>query len=180
MGERQSTSLVPVVLALRLLGTIDMLAVAAVVMPAAWMQFAHEAAGLGEFPQAPIAGYLARSASALYALHGLIVFKMSYQVVRYWQLIRFMATMALFHGLIMLFIDLTEGMPLWWTILEGPAFSFTGGGVLLAQQLSLALTRRAPTSESPRLRPHSFANKTRSFSAKNRSRTKPHKPNRRP
>ena len=138
MVARNSRTLFPIVAALRTLGTIDMLAFTAVLMPASWMQLAHEFAGLGDFPNAPITGYLARSASALYALHGLIVFNMSYHVLRYWRLIRFMATMALVHGLVMLLIDLAEGMPTWWTIVEGPAFALTGAGVLAAQQLSLA------------------------------------------
>ena len=133
---------VPLVLALRSLAVIDMLAFVAVVMPATWIQLAHEVAGLGDFPNAPVAGYLARSASALYGLHGMMVFYMSFRVARYWGLIRFTAMLALFHGLVMLAIDVVEGMPTWWTMVEGPAFSATGAGVLLAQQLGLA--RRTP------------------------------------
>ena len=128
----------PVILTLRTLGVIDMLAFVAVVMPATWIQLGHESAGLGEFPTAPIAGYLARSASALYGLHGMMVFYMSFRVARYWELIRFMAILALFHGLVILVIDLAEGMPNWWTIVEAPAFASTGASVLLAQYLSLA------------------------------------------
>ena len=128
----------PVILTLRTLGVIDMLAFVAVVMPATWIQLGHESAGLGEFPTASIAGYLARSASALYGLHGMMVFYMSFRVARYWELIRFMAILALFHGLVILVIDLAEGMPNWWTIVEAPAFASTGASVLLAQYLSLA------------------------------------------
>jgi len=131
------------------MGIIDMLAFVAVVMPSTWIQLGHELAGLGEFPAAPIAGYLARSASALYGLHGMIVFYISFRVARYWGLIRFMATLALFHGLVMLAIDLAEGMPIWWTILEGPAFTSTGAGVLLAQYLSQARFKGEGLADDP-------------------------------
>ncbi|MCA9141543.1 MAG: hypothetical protein H6823_17955 [Planctomycetaceae bacterium] len=123
----------PLVLALRVLGSIDMLAFVAVVMPTAWIQWGHHWSGLGEFPTAPIASYLARSASALYALHGLMVVYMSLDVRRYWPLIRLLARLSIAHGIVMLSIDLAVGMPVWWTVLEGPAFAVTGLIVLATQ-----------------------------------------------
>lgn len=121
------------IVALRVFGVIDMLAFIAVVMPTAWIQVGHRWSGLDEFPDAPVASYLARSASALYALHGLLLVYMSYDVSRYWPLIRFLARFAVAHGFVMLCIDLAVGMPTWWTAFEGPAFSGTGLIVLLAQ-----------------------------------------------
>ena len=53
------------VFVLRVFAVVDMLAFIAVVMPRAWIVFTHDAAGLGDFPEAPVASYLARSASAL-------------------------------------------------------------------------------------------------------------------
>ncbi len=126
-------SIRPVRVALRVLGVTDMLAFIAVVMPAAWIQWGHQWSGLGEFPDEPIAAYLARSASALYALHGLMLIYISFDVRRYWPLIRFMASIAVAHGLIMYSIDVAVGMPVWWTRFEGPAFSTTGLIVLAAQ-----------------------------------------------
>ncbi|MEO8495544.1 MAG: hypothetical protein ABI614_10780 [Planctomycetota bacterium] len=123
----------PVRVALRILGVTDMLAFIAVTMPTAWIQWGHQWSGLGEFPDEPIAGYLARSASVLYALHGLMMVYMSCDVRRYWPLIRFLACLAVAHGFVMLGIDLAVGMPAWWTAFEGPAFSATGAIVLLAQ-----------------------------------------------
>ncbi|MBC8351845.1 MAG: hypothetical protein H8E66_07640 [Planctomycetes bacterium] len=123
----------PLVIALRVLGGTDMLAFIAVAMPTAWLQLGHRLSGLEEFPDAPIASYLARSASALYALHGLMVVYMSFDVRRYWPLIRFLARIAIVHGIVMLGIDLAVGMPTWWTALEGPAFALTGLIVLVAQ-----------------------------------------------
>ncbi len=123
----------PLAIVLRVLGGVDMLAFVAVLMPTVWIEFGHQATGLGEFPDAPIASYLARSASALYALHGLMIVYMSFDVRRYWNLIGFLARIAVLHGMVMLGIDLWVGMPVWWTALEGPAFAATGLVVLVTQ-----------------------------------------------
>jgi len=126
----------PLVIALRVLGGIDVLAFIAVAMPTAWIQWGHQWSGLDEFPDAPIASYLARSASALYALHGLMIVYMSFDVRRYWPLIRLMARLAVAHGVVMYGIDLAVGMPAWWSAFEGPAFAATGLIVLVAQYWS--------------------------------------------
>ena len=117
-------------LLLRGIGCLDLLALIAVVMPQHWMDVGHKFLGLGPIPQAPIVGYLARSASALYALHGAMVLFMSFDVERYERLIRFMAVAALLHGAVVLGIDLWEGLPALWRYGEGPAFAATGLAVL--------------------------------------------------
>jgi hypothetical protein len=119
---------------LRLLGAIDLLAMIAVVMPRRWMEAGHAWAGLGDLPPGPVVGYLARSSSALYALHGALIVVISFDVVRYWRLITFLAAAALVHGGVMLAIDLAEGMPRWWTLFEGPAFAASGAVVLALQR----------------------------------------------
>ena len=138
-AARQAADL-PLIIILRVLGATDMLAFIAVTMPTAWIRLGHQWSGLGDFPEAPITSYLARSASALYALHGLMIVYMSFDVRRYWALIRFLARIAVAHGVVMLGIDLAVGMPAWWTALEGPAFAATGLIVLLAQYWSRSET----------------------------------------
>lgn len=118
---------------LRLLGFVDLCALVAVVMPHTWMEWGHEATGLGELPTEPIVGYLARSASALYALHGLLLIYLSLDVARYWGLIRFLAVAAVLHGMVVLTIDWREEMPVWWILVEGPTFTATGLVVLTVQ-----------------------------------------------
>jgi hypothetical protein len=135
-ASAKPASVRPLRVALRVLGVTDMLAFIAVVMPTAWIQWGHQWSGLGEFPDAPIAGYLARSASALYALHGLMILYISCDVRRYWPLIRVMASIAVAHGAVMFGIDVAVGMPAWWIAFEGPAFTATGLMVLLAQYWS--------------------------------------------
>lgn len=115
---------------LRATGGLDLLAIVAVMMPLEWMDAAHRWASLGTIPREPIVGYLARSASAMYALHGAIVVFISFDVVRYERLIRFMAWAALVHGVVMFGIDAAQQMPLYWRYGEGPAFTLMGAVVL--------------------------------------------------
>ncbi len=118
---------------LRALGFLDLLAIFAVVIPSAWLSVAHAWAGLGPFPAEPIAEYLARSTSALYALHGAMVVFISFDVGRYERLIRFMALAALVHGAVILGIDVALQMPALWRYSEGPTFAATGVIVLWMQ-----------------------------------------------
>ena len=61
-------------------------ALGAVVMPFELMNVIHQQMGLGELPHVPIVGYLTRSISALYALHGaLLVFMASLMLGRLFQ-----------------------------------------------------------------------------------------------
>src|SRR5205823_10083767 len=84
-------------------------------------------------PREPIVGYLVRSTSALYALHGAMIVFISFDVARYERLIRFLALAVLVHGAVILGIDVAEGMPPLWRFGEGPAFAATGAIVLWLQ-----------------------------------------------
>jgi hypothetical protein len=121
------------VFTLRVLGVVDLLALLAVFLPLEWMAKTHSGLGLGELPREPIVGYLTRSASALYALHGAMILFISFDPHRYARLISFLAAAALVHGAVMLGIDVIVGMPLAWTLFEGPAFAATGAAVLWIQ-----------------------------------------------
>jgi hypothetical protein len=119
---------------LRLLGCIDLLALIAVVMPLEWMSRINELCGLEAFPDSQIIGYLARTTSALYAVYGALMLFISCDVVRYRPLIRFMGIVAFVHGIVLLGIDISVGMPLFWTMLEGPAFAAMGLVVIWLQR----------------------------------------------
>lgn len=118
------------VLSLRIMGTIDVLAIVATLMPDAWIELGHQWTGMGEFPRSPIAFYLARSASALYALHGIMIVFMSFEVERFLPLIRFLSKLAIIHGLVVVAVDWTSEMPFWWVLAEGPIFALTGAWIL--------------------------------------------------
>lgn len=132
--DRPSREQVALVWGLRLLGLIDLLALVAVVMPLPWMSTINEWCGLGPFPDSKIAEYLARTTSALYALHGALVLFISADVRRYRPLITFLAAAAVVHGGILLGIDLAVGMPFFWTLLEAPLFAATGVAMLWLQR----------------------------------------------
>jgi hypothetical protein len=124
-------------LVLRGLGLLDLVALVVVVAPERWIDLAHHWAGLGAVPREPIVGYLARSASALYALHGALVVFISFDVSRYEKLIRFMAWAAVVHGAVILGIDFAQPMPAFWRYGEGPGFAATGLVVLGLQRSQL-------------------------------------------
>jgi len=108
------------VLYLRLVSAILLVAVAAAVMPLEWMARIHRAAGLGTMPQGLLVEYLARSASLVYATWGAMYLFVSFDIERYLPLLSFACLLIGLFGLGMLVLDLYVGMPLAWTVGEGP------------------------------------------------------------
>jgi hypothetical protein len=120
---------------LRIVGGVELCAIPFLLFPVAWMDAVHDRLlGLGPLPQAPVVEYMARSLSALYAVHGAVVFRLSFDVPRFRDAIRFLGWAHFIFGLTVLGIDLASGMPWWWTAGEGPGIAV--GGVIL-----LTLTR---------------------------------------
>jgi hypothetical protein len=117
------------VLFLRTLGVGSLFALVPVFMPFSWMATAHHWLGLGEMPAAPVVEYLARSASALYALFGALFLMVASDLDRYRPLVQFLGVAFTLLVPVFLFIDLAAGMPWWWTASEGPG-SIVVGAVL--------------------------------------------------
>lgn len=115
---------------LRILGTLDLCALVAVVMPFSVMNSMHQLLGLGEMPDAPLMGYLARSASLLYAFLGALVLYMSFDVERYRPVLSLTGRIVLVCGVVLLGVDLAERLPRWWVCLEGPSVLALGSGLL--------------------------------------------------
>ncbi len=113
--------------ALRLLGGLDFLAIAVCFLPVSAIESLHQFAGLGQFPTAPIAAYLARNVSAMYAAHGLALCYVAGDIPRYRRLIRFLAIVSMAHGGMLVGIDMASGLPMWWILTEGPGFATLGG-----------------------------------------------------
>ena len=99
-------------------------------MPLEWMAATHRWLGLGELSEGPIVGYLTRSLSAMYAMHGAVVLLVSFDVRRYRELIGWLAVLAMLFGGAMLAIDVAVGMPLWWILSEGPPLVVLGAVLL--------------------------------------------------
>ena len=108
------------VLFLRVSAVILLLALAALVLPHRAMNSMHGWLGLGDLPDTPMVSYLARSSSALYASLGAMYFYLARDVRRHLDLLRFLGLVKLVFGAAMLLLDVAVGMPLLWTLVEGP------------------------------------------------------------
>jgi len=118
------------VVLLRASAVLLLTAVIPAVMPFAWMDEIHRQLGMGDLPRGPIMGYLTRSLSAMYAMHGALVFYVSLDVRRYLPVIKCLAVLAVIFGTGLIVLDVMVGMPWFWILGEGP-FVIVLGGVLL-------------------------------------------------
>jgi hypothetical protein len=128
---------------LRVIGTAALFALVAVVMPYSWMNAIHPRLGMGTLPSEPIVGYLARSTSAFYALLGALLWVVSFDLVRHRLILRFLGVAIIVFGGILLIVDFVEGMPLWWSLWEGPINMAFGTIILiLSNRLAREIRRR--------------------------------------
>lgn len=127
---------------LRLIGGVELLATPFIFFPIPLMDAIHNRVlGLGSLPPGPIVEYMARSLSALYAVHGALVFRLSFDLPRFRPVIGFLGWLHLVFGVTVLGIDRVTGLPFYWTIAEGPGITM-GGVVILI--LNRAGERIAP------------------------------------
>ena len=105
---------------LRILGVVSLFALVGIFMPYSWMDATHRWLGMGTLPAEPIVGYLARSTSAFYAFFGGLLLLVSFDLQRYRGLLICIGLMHIIFGVLLLAIDLVEGLPLFWTLTEGP------------------------------------------------------------
>jgi hypothetical protein len=128
---------------LRLGGGITLCAFGALFLPTPWMASVHASLGLGEFPDAPLTQYLTRSISALYGFHGGLLLLVARDLRRFAPIVTYLGVMNVVLGFVLLAIDLRAGMPLAWTLAEGPPLAATGV-VLLG--LARSIGRGQPVS----------------------------------
>ena len=100
---------------LRLAGSLELLAFFAVVIPRSWMTAAHGWIGLGEMPDGAITMFMVRQASFTYGLHGVLLWLLSSDVIRFRPLVLFTGVSYLLAGPVFFLIDLTSRMPWFWT-----------------------------------------------------------------
>jgi hypothetical protein len=131
---------------LRLGGTMTLLAFPMMLLPDESMAAIHRWLGMGELPRAPVVGYLARSVSALYGFHGVLLFIIATDPVRYRRFVVYIGWMNVTFGLMLLAIDLHAGLPGWWTAVEGPGLVVLGVVVLW---LSRVIGPAVPITRSP-------------------------------
>ena len=107
---------------LRFVGGIELCAIPFILVPMSWMAEVHASLlGLGPMPQAPIVEYMARTLSLLYAVHGAVVFRVSFDLVRFRPFVGFLGALHTAVGLCIIGIDLATGLPWWWVLGEGRA-----------------------------------------------------------
>lgn len=115
---------------LRLTGTIELGAFVAVVMPRQWMEAGHHWLGLGEMPAGTIVNFIIRQASFTYGLHGVLLWLLSSDVVRFRPLVVFTGISYLLAAPVFFLIDWSSGMPWLWTVGDAAFCSCFGSALL--------------------------------------------------
>jgi len=105
---------------LRIVASVSALAAFCIVFPYSWMNAVHQWLGMGALPPEPIVGYLARSTSAFYALVGGLMWVVSFDLQRHRVVLCYLGAAFIVFGLTLFVVDRLEGMPLLWTLCEGP------------------------------------------------------------
>lgn len=120
---------------LRIAGAFEILAFFAVVMPRSWMEVTHAWLGMGEMASGPLIMFMIRQASYAYGMHGVSLFVLSSDVVRFRPLVVLNGIAYLLAGPIFFWIDYTTGMPWWWTVVDTLGCAFAGVVILLLSRL---------------------------------------------
>ncbi len=119
---------------LRAIGSVALLAIFAVFMPYSWMNAVHGWLGMGTLPSDPIVGYLARSTSIFYALLGGLFWVLSFDLQRHRLVLGYLGVVVVLFGVVLTGVDLLEGMPLFWTVGEGPVNMVFGIVILMLRR----------------------------------------------
>lgn len=131
---------------LRIVGSVALLAIVAVIIPYSWMNVIHQWLGMGRLPSEPIVGYLARSTSAFYALFGGLLWLVSFHLHRYRPVIHFIGAATIIFGVMLFIVDFVEGMPLYWRLCEGPC-NIILGALILALSPRTNIEHRASSDD---------------------------------
>ncbi len=101
------------------IGGTALLALVPVIVPMPWLIRSAKLMNL-ELDAAPLTNYLARQLSLWYALFGGLLLFLARDIQRYRPLLHALGYLLFCFGATLLAIDYTAGMPLWWTVIEGP------------------------------------------------------------
>ena len=115
---------------LRLAGAVEVLAFLAVVMPRSWMEASHAWLGMGEMPGGALTMFMIRQASYAYGMHGVSLWVLAADVVRFRPLVILNGVSFLLAAPVFFLIDHTSGMPLWWTLGDTLGCAFFGAALL--------------------------------------------------
>jgi hypothetical protein len=115
---------------LRLAGAFELPAFFAVVMPRSWMEGSHAWLGMGAMADSAVLMFMIRQASYVYGMHGVSLWLLATDVVRFRPLIILNGVSFLIAGPVFFLIDYTSGMPWWWTIGDSLGCGFFGAALL--------------------------------------------------
>ena len=118
-----------------------LVATGAIFLPVETMAAVHRWLGLGDFPEMPIVFYLARSTSLLYAVHGSLMVYVSFDMRRYWPLVKLFGWLHVVIGLAMFGIDISSSMPTYWIAMEGIPIAIAGWVIVLLWKKAEASAR---------------------------------------
>jgi len=115
---------------LRLAGTVEILAFVAVAMPRFWMEVSHAWLGLGEMTGGPVTMFMIRQASYTYGMHGVSLWVLASDVIRFRPLVTLNGISFLLAAPVFFVIDHSSGLPLWWTMADVFGCGFFGAALL--------------------------------------------------
>src|SRR3954454_8584252 len=111
---------------MRLVGVVEMLAFFSVVMPRASMADGQATLGFPEMPTGPVFDSVMREVSFSYCLHGIGMWFIGSDVVRYRPLVILSAVGYLVAAPVFFVIDSANGMPWTWTAGNGGSCLLVG------------------------------------------------------
>ena len=120
---------------LRLAGAFEILAFFAVVMPRSWMEVSHAWLGMGEMASSPLLMFMIRQASFTYGMHGVSLWVLASDVVRFRALVILNGVAYLLAGPIFFWIDYITGMAWWWTVADSFGCGSMGLAILLLSRV---------------------------------------------
>jgi hypothetical protein len=129
---------------LRIAGGFELLAFFSVVMPRSWMEATHAWLGMGEMASGPLVMFMIRKASFTYGMHGVSLWVLASDVVRFRALVILNGIAYLLAGPIFFLIDWTAGMPWWWTVADALGCGLAGVAIL-----ALSLTTKSDRKSNP-------------------------------
>jgi hypothetical protein len=115
---------------LRLAGACELFAFFAVVMPRSWMEASHAWLGMGALPEGAVVMFMIRQASYTYGMHGISLFLLASDVVRFRPLVRLNGVSFLLAAPVFFLIDTTSGIPRWWTLVDTLGCGLFGAALL--------------------------------------------------
>ncbi len=99
-------------------------------LPREWMERSHEGLGMGTMPSGVVVDFMIRQASFFYGMHGVLLWCLARDVVRFQPIVRLIGWTYLLFGPVFLWIDWTTGTPFWWTVCDPLATCLFGAWLL--------------------------------------------------